>query len=416
MNQKIKSIQARQILNSRNNPTIEVEIKSEDFSVKAGVPSGASKGKLEAVAIDVEQAINNVNSVIAPQLIGKNPEEQKEIDDFLIELDGTDNKSNLGANAIVGVSMAIARLGAKSKNIPLWKHISQISESEPFIPFACFNIVNGGAHANNDLDIQEFMIVPAHSASRNVAGRPADNLVFAQNFQVAKDVYQALGTILKGDFGNNIEMGDEGGFAPPISSINEAIGLISKAIDFSDHRNEIEFMLDCAASQFQEGDKYLIEGGSLSREELLDVYSGLVAENPIIGLEDPFGESDWQGFKMIFNKLGEKINIIGDDLLVTNPARIREAAEKTACNASIIKVNQIGTVSEAIQAVKLARSFSWKTIVSHRSGETLDDFIADFAVGVGSDFIKSGAPATPFRLAKYNRLLAIEQEIMSSEV
>ena len=403
MSQKIKSVKAKQILNSRNNPTLEVEIKSEHYSVIAGVPSGASKGKLEAVAIDVNQAIQNVNNVIGPQLIGKNSEKQKEIDDFLIELDGTENKSNLGANAIVGVSMAIAKLGAKSKNIPLWKHISQLSESEPFVPFACFNIINGGAHANNDLDIQEFMIVPQVNS-------------FAKRFQIAKDTYQSLATIIKGDFGNSVEMGDEGGFAPPISSIDEAIGLILKSASFANTKKDIRLILDCATSQFQEGDRYLLEGGSLTREELLNLYTEMVNENPIMGLEDPFGEDDWQGFKMLFNQLGEKISIIGDDLLVTNPARIREGAEKTACNSMIIKINQIGTVSEAIEAVKLARSFSWKTIVSHRSGETLDDFIADFAVGVGSDFIKSGAPATPFRLAKYNRLLEIEEEIINNKI
>jgi|AntAceMinimDraft_16_1070373.scaffolds.fasta_scaffold01097_13 enolase len=402
MSKKIKSIKAKEILDSRGNPTVEIEARSENFLVKAGVPSGASTGKLEAKVIDVGQAVKNVNEIIGPQLIGKDPCEQKKIDDFLIELDNTENKSNLGANAIIGVSMAIAKLGAMSKNIPLWRYISQYLEVEPpnipNIPLAAFNIVNGGAHADNDLDIQEFMIVPQSDS-------------FAENFQIAKDIYQSLGNTLKGKFGE-IELGDEGGFSPPISSIKQALNLITQAIERIDtNTRKTKIILDCAASQFEENGKYQIGDSLFSKEELLNFYSDLISKYPIIALEDPFGEEDWQGFQLIYKELGDKVTIIGDDLLVTNPKKIKEAAEKTACNGVIIKVNQIGTVSEAIEAVKLAKSFSWKIMVSHRSGETLDDFIADFAVGVGADFIKSGAPATPFRLAKYNRLLEIEQEI-----
>ncbi|MEA3453283.1 MAG: enolase [Patescibacteria group bacterium] len=397
---KIQSIEAKEIKDSRGNPTIEVEIKSGDFLVKAGVPSGASTGKLEAKVIDVAQAIKNVNEIIGPQLIGKDPCEQKKIDDFLIELDSTENKSNLGANAILGVSIAVAKLGAKINNLSLWQHISNLSEIESHIPFACFNIINGGAHAENDLDIQEFMIVPQHK-------------LFSENFQIAKDIYQSLENTLKGKFGE-ITIGDEGGFAPPISSINEALNLITQANERIDADSEkTKIILDCAASQFEDNSKYQIEKFLFSKEELLNFYSDLISQYPIIGLEDPFEENDWQGFQLAYNNLGDKVTIIGDDLLVTNPKRIKEAAEKTACNGAIIKVNQIGTVSEAIEAVKLAKSYSWKIMVSHRSGETLDDFIADFAVGVGADFIKSGAPATPERLSKYNRLLEIEKEIIN---
>jgi len=408
MNQKIKSIQAKQILDSRGKPTIEVEARTEDFFVKAGVPSGASTGKLEAKVIEVSEAIKNINEIIAPQLIGKDSTNQKEIDNLLIEIDGTDNKSVLGGNAMVGVSMVVARLGATVKNIPLYQHISQCLEVEPLnilkMPLACFNIINGGAHAENDLDIQEFMIVPHDE-------------IFAQNFKIAKEIYRNLEILLKDKFGN-IEMGDEGGFSPPISSTGEALDLILETLVRTGRESgttEIKIILDCAASQFQVGDKYQIKGISLAKEELLNFYTGLISKYPIIGLEDPFGENDWQGFQLIFKELGEKLTIIGDDLLVTNPERIKEAAEKTACNGAIIKVNQIGTVSEAIEAVKLAKSFNWKIIVSHRSGETLDDFIADFAVGVGADLMKFGAPATPERLAKYNRLLQIEQELNLSK-
>ncbi len=406
---KIKSIQAREIKDSRGKPTIEVLANSQEFSVKAGVPSGASTGKLEAKVINIPQALKNINEIIGPRLINKDPSEQDKIDDFLIELDGTEDKSNLGANTIIGVSMAIAKLGAQTNDLSLWEHISQLawSKVEPHVairaaeiimPRACFNIINGGAHAKNDLDIQEFMIVP-------------QNQSFAENFQNAKNIYKSLENSLKENFGK-IKIGDEGGFAPPIFLTKEALDLIAQAIRQIDGSLEkTEIILDCAASQFEEDGKYQIEDSIFSREELLDFYSNLISQYPIIALEDPFAENDWQGFQLVYKELDNKITIIGDDLLVTNPKRIKKAAEKTACNGAIIKVNQIGTVSEAIEAVKLAKSFSWKIMVSHRSGETLDDFIADFAVGVGADFIKSGAPAMPERLSKYNRLLQIEQEI-----
>jgi len=399
---KIKSITAQSILDSRKNLTIEVTAKTADFSVKAGVPFGASTGKLEAKVIEVPKAVKNVNEIIAPQLIGKDPINQKEIDDLMLEIDGTTDKSVLGGNAIVGVSMAVARLGAAVKNIPLYQHISQIGHWDLGIgnfkmPLPCFNIINGGAHAQNDLDIQEFMIVPQMNS-------------FAENFQAAKDIYQSLEGILSRKF-DNLPIGDEGGFAPDISSAVEALNFLQEAaVKARLNKKEVDFILDCAATHFREGETYQLEDLLFSRDALLEFYSDLIVKYPIIGLEDPFAEDDWQGFQEIYSKMGSKIIIIGDDLLVTNPLRIKEAIEKTACNGAIIKVNQIGTVSEAMEAVKLAKTHQWKIIVSHRSGETMDDFIADFAVGVGADFIKSGAPAMPERLTKYNRLLLIEQE------
>jgi enolase len=263
MAQEIKSIEAKEIKDSRGKPTIEVEAKTEDFSVKAGVPSGASTGKLEARVIDTVQAIKNVNEIIGPQLINKNPCEQKKIDDFLIKLDGTEDKSNLGANAILGISMAIAKLGAQSKNLSLWKHINEISKSKPSVPFACFNIINGGAHAENDLDIQEFMIVP-------------QNQTFTENFQIAKNIYQSLRNTLKDKF-REIEIGDEGGFAPLIFSTEEALDLITRAIERIDVGSKIvKIILDCAASQFEKHGKYQIDNFSFSKEELLNFYSNLI--------------------------------------------------------------------------------------------------------------------------------------------
>jgi len=391
---QIKFLKAEEIKDSRGNATLEVFVETNGASASACVPSGASTGILEAKEIEIFQAIENIEKIIAPHLIGKNCLNQIEIDNALINLDATPDKSKLGGNTIVGISMAVARLASEVRKIPLYRHISRlIGQDKVSIPRSCFNIINGGAHAQNDLAIQEFMIVPK-----------ADS--FKENLENGKQVFAKLGEILKEKFGK-IETGDEGGYAPPISSTKEAIEYILKA----DTNKQTELILDCAASQFYKPGRYSLEGKELGKNELVKYYKELVNAYPIIGLEDPMAENDWQGFEMIFRELGDKIIIIGDDLLVTNPARIQEAAEKTACNSVIIKVNQIGTVSEAIQAVKMAKQYKWKTIVSHRSGETMDDFIADFAVGIGADFIKSGAPGPAERMVKYNRLLKISNEI-----
>jgi len=406
MGQKIQKIKARKILNSRGEWTLEVLAETDNFKAKAGVPSGASTGKNEAKVIDVDKAIKNVNEIIAPKLKGLDPTNQKEIDQLLIKLDGTEDKSNLGANAIVGVSIAIAKLGAKTQNIPLWQHINNISKvksqkskaqvksQKSKLPLGAFNIVNGGVHAGNNLNIQEFMIVPQYET-------------FAENLKVATETYHQLKNLIKEKIGNSaINIGDEGGFAPPISSTFTALELLMKVMD-----KNTKIILDCAATQFKKDDKYLLESTVFTSDGLLGFYKDLVSNFPIIGLEDPFEENDWQSFQKITIQLGNKIIIIGDDLLTTNPKRIKQAHEKNVCNGVIIKINQIGTVSETIEAVNLAKSFGWKIIVSHRSGETNDDFIADFAVGIGADFIKAGAPARGERVAKYNRLLEIEEEI-----
>ncbi len=410
-NSEIKSIKAKEILDSRGNPTVEVELRTNDGIFTASVPSGASKGENESVEIrdggkrylgkGVLRAVENVNKIIGPKLEGKNPIEQKEIDELMIKLDGTENKSKLGANAILSVSIAVCRAGAASQKLSLYKYISKFSKirrgrASTDFPKACFNIINGGAHAGNDLSIQEFMIIPQKKS-------------FSENLQAASEIYHNLKEILRKVFGGQaINIGDEGGFAPPISHTQEALSLINRALK---NYPGTKIGLDCAATQFYNDEKYQLEKAVFTKNGLLIFYQDLVKNYPIIFLEDPFSEEDWTSFQEITKKLGKKINIIGDDLLCTNPKRMEKAEGKKACNGTIIKPNQIGTVSETLEAVKLAKSFDWKVIVSHRSGDTGDDFIADLAVGVGADFIKSGAPARGERVAKYNRLLEIEEEL-----
>jgi len=403
---KIKKIQAREILDSRGNPTVEVDLTTELGVFRASVPSGASKGKYEAVELrdgrrryrgrGVLKAVNNVNEIIAPKLIGKDPTQQKEIDDLLIKLDGTKNKSKLGANAILGVSMAICRAGAAAKNLSFWDHIKQLFEiGSPSIPQPCFNVINGGIHAGSELDFQEFMVVPRLNS-------------FSENLRIGTEIYHQLKEILAKKFGKQaINVGDEGGFAPPVRAPEEALDLIMEAVEKAGYQNKIKIILDVAASQFYQGGKYKMKTGVFTTEGLLNYYLDLIQKYPIIGLEDPFSEEDWEGWKM----LKSKILIIGDDLTVTNPDRIKLAQKRKACNGIIIKPNQIGTITETIEAVKLAKSYNWKVIVSHRSGETCDDFIADLAVGISADFIKAGAPARGERVAKYNRLLEIESTL-----
>jgi len=379
----IKSIKAQEIKDSRGNPTLEVFVNS----ASACVPAGASVGILEAPVAKVPKAIENIEKIIAPTIIGRNPLNQIEIDNVLMSM------LEYGGNATTGISMAVARLGAEVKNISLNQHIAQLYGMSRSIPRPCFNVINGGAHAKNHLAIQEFMAVP-------------DKGTFKENLEAGKKIFEKLGVILEQRFGK-IPIGDEGGYSPNIASIKAAIEYILKADD------KVELILDCAASQFYKPDRYFVDDKELSQDQLLEFYIELVDDYPIIALEDPYAENDWIGFQMIFRDLGDQITIIGDDLLVTNVSRIEEAAEKTACNGAIIKVNQIGTVSGAAEAVRLAKRYSWKTMVSHRSGETEDSFIADFAVGVGADFIKSGAPGPVERMAKYNRLLSIVHELES---
>ena len=414
-NSKIKSVKAREILDSRGNPTVEVELKTGDFSVSASVPSGASKGKYEAKELrdnkkryggkGVLKAIKNVNKIIAPKLRGKDAGKQKDIDNLMIELDGTKDKSKLGSNAILAVSIAVCRAGAKAKNIPLYKHIAQLQNcrgrTSVNLPIPCFNVINGGVHSGNELDIQEFMIIPQKKS-------------FSKNLQTASEIYYNLKEVLKENFGKfAINIGDEGGFIPPVFGTQSALGLLIKAINSANYKNT-KIGLDCAASQFSKKQTYLLEKTFFTKQGLLSFYEDLVKFYPIIFLEDPFSEDDWESFTKITKKIGKKITIIGDDLLCTNPERIKQAKEQNACNGMILKPNQIGTITEALKAAELAKSFGWKIMVSHRSGDTCDDFISDLAVGISADFIKAGAPARGERVAKYNRLLEIENDLLKN--
>jgi len=411
-NFRIQSIKAREILDSRGNPTLEVEVTTEGRVFRASVPSGASKGKYEAVELrdggrryqgkGVRKAIRNINKVIAPKLKGKDPTKQKEIDNLMIRLDGTKNKSKLGGNAICGVSMAVCRAGAFLKNFPLYRYLAEMAgENPPFsLPQSAFNVINGGVHAGNELDFQEFMIVPQASH-------------FSTSLQIACEIYYELKTLIQERYIDlAINVGDEGGFAPPVRVPEEALELLLTTMDNLGYQKNTKIMIDVAASQFYEQGKYKTRIGIFTKEGLFNYYSRLVGKYPIIGLEDPFAQDDWKGWQEITRQLkSKKLLIIGDDLLATNPQRIKLAKERNACNALIIKINQIGTITEALKAVQLAKFFGWKIIVSHRSGDTCDDFIADFAVGVKADFIKSGAPSRGERVAKYNRLLKIEEEL-----
>ena len=407
-------IKAREILDSRGNPTVEVDLITDQGLFRASVPSGVSKGKYEAVELrdggkryhgqGVLKAVRNVNEKIQPKLKGKEVTEQKKIDDLMIKLDGTENKLKLGANAILAVSMAVCRAGAESRRLTLYQYISQLSRGRAllrFLPVPSVLTIEGGAHAGNELDFQEFMVVPQVKP-------------FSKSLQMASEIYHELKNLIKEKYIDlAINVGDEGGFAPPARVPEEALELILKAAKNFGYQNKIKIILDIAASQFYQAGKYKMKFGVFTTEGLLNYYLDLVQKYPISGLEDPFSEEDWNGFSEITKKLSKKIIVIGDDLLATNSYRIKEAYTKKACNGLILKPNQVGTVSEAIEAGRLAESYGWKVMVSHRSGETNDDFISDLAVGIGADFIKAGAPARGERVAKYNRLVKIEEEIRS---
>ncbi len=397
---EIKKIKAKEILDSRSEPTIEVEVETELGIFQASIPSGTSRGKYEAV--ELRDGVKNVNEIISPELKGKDVSQQKEIDEFLIKLDGTENKSSLGANAILGVSIAVCRAGAAAQNLALWKWISKIAERETKLPLPCILIIEGGLHSGNDLDIQEFMIVPQTE-------------IFQKNLRIGTEIYHSLKEILKNKFEEKAcNLGVEGGFAPPLKKTKEALDLITEAIRKTKNERKVKIGLDCAASHFFQEGKYNFEGEKRTGEELLGFYQDLLKEYPISFLEDPFEQDDWKSWQQLSAKCkvqSAKLLIMGDDLTVTNLERIKEAKEKEACNGIILKPNQIGTITETIAAAKLAKKFEWKIIVSHRSGETLDDFIADLAVGIRAEFIKSGAPGPAERMAKYNRLLKIEEEL-----
>lgn len=420
---KILSLRAREILDSRGNPTIEVELETKNGRFFAGAPSGASTGIHEAIelrdgelrhnGLGVLKAVKNINEIIAPEIIGREVFFQDQIDRIMIDLDGTKNKSNLGANAIVAVSMAACRALAAEKNVPLYIFINSLfcqkTKQTISLPRPCFNVINGGAHAGNNLDVQEFMIVPQGSS-------------FAQNLEIGSQVYRGLKKVLKNKIGPQAtNVGDEGGFAPALEYPEEAMDFILEAAEKEGLKSKIKLILDVAASQFFKEKNYETQMGTFTGEDLGGYYCGLASKYPIVGIEDPFSEDDLNSWILLNSKItcagksgcacDSGMIIVGDDLTVTNPERIKMAKDKNACNGMILKVNQIGTVTEALESTMLAKEYGWKIIVSHRSGETNDDFISDLSVGIGAEFIKSGAPARGERTAKYNRLLKIESEL-----
>ena len=409
---KIEAVKAREILDSRGNPTLEVEVKLSDGVMgRAAVPSGASTGKHEAVelrdgdasrfdGLGVLKAIANVDERIAPAIIGMSAIEQAAIDHKLIELDGTGNKSRLGANAILGTSLAVAHSAANLFNIPLYHHLGR--KTTYTLPVPMLNILNGGKHAANSTDFQEFMVMPAGARS------------FAHALQISTEVYHSLKRVLK-DRGLNTNVGDEGGFAPTLSSNKQAIEAILAAIEKAGYKpgKDCFIALDPAASEFYKDGKYIlsIEGASLTSEEMVDYYVEWASSYPIISIEDGIAEDDWDGWQLLTQKLGKKIQLVGDDLYVTNVSRLNQGIKIKASNSILIKPNQIGTLTETIAAIKRAKRAKWTAVVSHRSGETEDTTIADLAVGLDTGQIKAGAPCRSERVAKYNRLLKIEEEL-----
>lgn len=407
---KITNIIAREVLDSRGNPTVEVEIELENgIKEFAIVPSGASTGEREALELRDEdnrylgkgvlKAVNNVNTVIKENLIGINVFEQQKIDDMLIKLDGTVNKSILGANAILGVSMACYRASAKANGKELYQNIGDVYQ----VPIAMMNILNGGAHADNNLDFQEFMIMPFANS-------------FKDELRIASEVFHTLKELLK-KRKLATSVGDEGGFAPNLSSNSEALDLIVEAIKKAGYipGKDVCIALDVAASEFYENGKYHLKGENkiLSTEMLIKYYTELIDKYPIISIEDPFDQNDWEGFSQFTEIFGDKLQIVGDDLFVTNKKYLQEGIDKKACNAILIKLNQIGTVTETLETIDLARENGYKTIISHRSGETEDTTIADLAVGLCLGQIKTGSLSRSERIAKYNRLLRIEEQLYS---
>jgi len=411
----IEDIRAREILDSRGNPTVEVEVfLVSGVSGRAAVPSGASTGVHEALELrdgdagrylgkGVLKAVENVNTTIADELIGWDALDQVGIDEFLIDLDGTPNKGDLGANAILGVSLAVAKAAAAELGLPLYRYVGGLSART--LPVPLMNILNGGKHAADSTDLQEFMIAPV--------GAPS----FAEALRWGSEVYHNLKKVLKGK-GYNTNVGDEGGFAPSLGSNEEAVEVILEAIERAGYRpgEDIYLALDPAASEFYQDGRYVLkkEGRELSGEEMVAFYQDWVAKYPIISIEDGLAEDDWEHWTLLVERIGERVQIVGDDLLVTNVARVERAIREKAANSLLCKVNQIGTLTEAIAAVRMAQRAGWTVVVSHRSGETEDATIADLAVALNAGQIKTGAPCRSDRVAKYNQLLRIEEELMET--
>ena len=412
----IEDVKARQILDSRGYPTVEVDVKLSNGVVgRAAVPSGASTGVYEALELrdgnqfdymgkGVSKAVDNVNIIIAPEMIGENPAHQQDLDALMLSLDGTDNKSRLGANAILGVSMAIARAAAMGYRMPLYRYLGGIEAR--VMPTPMMNILNGGAHADNKLDFQEFMITPVGAKT------------FKQALKMGSEVFHTLKNILKSQ-NLSTAIGDEGGFAPQLSSNEEALDLIMDAVSQAGYTfDDVKICLDVASSEFYEDKKYNLSGvgKQLSREEMVDYLAELVKKYPIISIEDGVAEDDWKGWKLLTERLGSVCQLVGDDLFVTNTKRIAEGIEKNVANSVLIKLNQIGTLTETMAAIDMAKKAGYTAIVSHRSGETEDTFIADLAIATNCGLIKTGSMSRTDRMAKYNQLLRIEEELGSAAV
>merc|ERR1712117_794493 len=416
----IKKIFARQIYDSRGNPTVEVDLTTEKGIFRAAVPSGASTGIYEALELrdkdkskwhgkGVTKAVSNINNVLAPELVkaGLDPVEQVAIDTMMLKIDGTENKNKLGANAILGVSMAVCKAGAAMKGVPLYRHIADLAGvSEVMMPVPALNIINGGSHAGNKLAMQEFMILPTGATT------------FSEAMKMGSEVYHHLKLLIKAKYGlDATAVGDEGGFAPNFQNNAEAIKLCEDAIEKAGYTGKIKIGMDVAASEFFKDGKYDLDFKNkdskpedwITSDALCEMYKGFVKDAPVVSIEDPFDQDDWAGWTKLTAETD--IQIVGDDLTVTNPKRIQTAVEKKSCNALLLKVNQIGSVSESIAAHNLAKANGWGTMVSHRSGETEDCFIADLVVGLCTGQIKTGAPCRSERLAKYNQLLRIEEEL-----
>ncbi len=409
----ITGVYAREILDSRGNPTIEVEVQLESGAWgRAAVPSGASTGKREAVELrdgdeqryngkGVQQAVRNVEETIAPEVDGMEASEQAAIDQALLELDATPNKSALGANAILAVSLAVARAAADDAGLPLYAYLGGVGAR--LLPVPMLNVINGGAHADNGIDFQEFMLVPAGADS------------FSNALRMGVEVFHALKELLKSKkLGTGV--GDEGGFAPALGSNTAALDLLMQAIENAGYRpgDDVSLALDVAASEFAEdGGRYRLrrENVVLNSDELVGRYEAIVDRYPIVSIEDPLGEDDWNGWALITKRLGSKVQLVGDDLFVTNPAIIQQGIQKSIANAVLVKVNQVGTLTETMQAIELAKRAAYGTVISHRSGETEDTFVADLAVAVNAGQIKTGSVARSERTAKYNQLLRIEEEL-----
>ncbi|MCX5642762.1 MAG: phosphopyruvate hydratase [Candidatus Omnitrophica bacterium] len=405
----MKGVKARQVLDSRGNPTVEADLFLEKgFWGRAAVPSGASTGKFEAVELrdggkkfsgkGVSKAVENVNLSIAPKIIGKEADDQAGIDRLMIELDGSPNKANLGANSILAVSMALSRAAAASHNLPLYRYLGGAGAN--ILPVPLMNVINGGMHADNNLDIQEFMIVPN--------GAPS----FSEGYRMAAEVFQTLKKVLK-EKGCSTSVGDEGGFAPTVNSNREGIELILTAIEKAGYKpgKDISLALDTAASSFYEDGAYTFEKKKIGSDKLIAYYQELVSAYPIISIEDGLAEEDWEGWTKLTAVLGNKVQLVGDDIFVTNKVRLEEGIARKAANSILIKLNQIGSVTETLLTIETARNAGYTSVISHRSGETEDTFIADLAVATGAGQIKTGSLSRSERLAKYNQLLRIEEEL-----